>query len=111
MAELTESEFERLAGALLEHMAQSLEEALGDDAEVDLEGGILTIALETGGRYVINKHTPNRQIWVSSPKSGASHYGFDAAQEGWRDTRSGRSLEDALAGDLGVSSQRLLAAG
>ena len=31
------------------------------------------------GTWVVNKHAPTRQIWLSSPKSGARHYAFDAA--------------------------------
>lgn len=98
---MTEAEFERLATATLARFAETLEQGLGDAAEVDLQGGILTVTLDRGGAYVINKHTPNRQIWLSSPRSGASHYGFDAARSAWICTRSGRTLADMLAEELG----------
>ena len=29
--------------------------------------GVLTVKLGQKGTYVINKQTPNRQIWMSSP--------------------------------------------
>ena len=73
---------------------------LGDDLDVDLEGGILTIELESGGQYVINKHGPNRQIWMSSPKSGATHYDYDADRDAWTGTRDGADLATRLAGEL-----------
>ena len=98
---MTEAEFERLATAALTRFAETLERNLGAAAEVDFQGGILTIVLDRGGTYVINKHAPNRQIWLSSPRSGASHYGFDAGSKAWIDTRSGRALADVLAEELG----------
>jgi frataxin len=98
---MTEAEFERLATAALARFAETLEQNLGAAAEVDFQGGILTVTLDRGGEYVINKHAPNRQIWLSSPRSGASHYGFDAARAAWIDTRSGRALADVLADEFG----------
>jgi frataxin len=32
-----------------------------------LQDGVLTIRLGDKGTYVINKQTPNRQLWFSSP--------------------------------------------
>jgi hypothetical protein len=31
------------------------------------QSGVLTVKLGKHGTYVINKQTPNRQIWLSSP--------------------------------------------
>ncbi len=101
MAELDEGEFDRRAGATLARLADVLEDGLGDEADVDFSGGILTVTLEKGGRYVLNRHAPNRQIWLSSPRSGASHYAFDAVRGAWIGTRSGRTLAEVLAEDLG----------
>jgi frataxin len=98
--ELAETEFQRLADATLARLAEALEQGLADAAEVELQGGILTIDLDAGGQYVINKHAPNRQIWLSSPRSGASHYAFDAARGTWVATRSGRTLADVLTEEL-----------
>ena len=99
---MTEAEFERLATAVLARFAAMLEENLGDAAEVDFQDGILTIVLDRGGTYVINRHAPNRQIWLSSPRSGASHFSFDADHAAWIGTRSGRVLGELLAEELGA---------
>jgi frataxin len=98
---MTETEFERLATAALARLAEALERGLADTADVDYQGGILTVTLDQGGQYVINKHAPNRQIWLSSPRSGASHYAFDDARGAWTGTRSGRALGAVLAEELG----------
>lgn len=98
------SSFEKTADDTLAAFLDAIDEALGDRLEVDLQGGILTIELDSGGQYVINKHGPNRQIWMSSPKSGATHYDFDEAAGAWRCTRSGRLLNEVLAGELAQSA-------
>lgn len=92
--------FEGIATRLLERFADHLEQALADVAEVDYEGGILNLTLDSGGTYVINKHAPTQQIWLSSPHSGAWHFALDASSGAWRDTRQGRDLIDLLAGEL-----------
>jgi len=92
--------FEKTADATLAGFLDAVDDALGDRLEVDLQGGILTIELDQGGQYVINKHGPNRQIWMSSPKSGATHYDFDETAAAWRCTRSGRLLNQVLADEL-----------
>lgn len=98
---LSESRFHTLADGLLQTLADAVEEAVGDHAEADLIGGILTIDLESGGQYVINKHAPNRELWLSSPTSGAWHFGYDAGSEAWLSTRdASRSLTEVLAREL-----------
>jgi frataxin len=92
---MSDSAFETLANSLLE----ALEEGLGDDAE--LQGGILTVEGDAG-TWIVNKHAPTRQIWLSSPKSGAKHYAFEAAKGVWQDTRGGADLLTTLSGELGV---------
>jgi len=92
---MSEQAFETLADSLLE----SLEEEI-DDAE--LQGGVLTIDGDDG-TWVVNKHAPTRQIWLSSPKSGAHHYAFEAASGLWQDTRGGPDLLATLAAELDVA--------
>lgn len=82
---LDETRFHSLADDILERMADAIDEALGDKIDVDFEHGILNMKLPGGGVYVINKHGPMRQIWMSSPASGASH--FDHTDDGWVATR------------------------
>jgi frataxin len=97
---MDERAFETLADRTLQHLFARIDEELADAVEADLRGGILTLELDDGRQYVINKHAPNRQIWMSSPVSGASHYQHDAASGEWRSTRDGASLAARLAGEL-----------
>lgn len=96
---LDESRFSALADDILNRIADAVDDALGDEIEVEIQGGILTLSLPGGGQYVINKHAPNRQIWLSSPSSGATH--FDHADGAWVSTRDAAvRLDEVLAGEL-----------
>lgn len=99
---MDESTFHTLAGDVLELISETLDAVAGDDVECDLQDGVLTIEIEGTGHYVINKHTPNRQIWVSSPVSGASHFSHRGAG-GWVSTRGEETL-------LGLLSEEFSAA-
>ena len=103
---MNQAEFDRQGGAALEALFEQIDEQLGDWLEVELTSGILQIELPDGGTYVINKHAPNREIWMSSPKSGAWHFAADEAGA-WCSTRSGReALLDLLSQELAVASGR-----
>ena len=54
------------------------------------------------GTWLVNKHAPTRQIWLSSPQSGARHYAFDDGSGQWQDTRGGPELLALLSAELGV---------
>ena len=94
---MTDSAFESLADSLLE----ALEEGIGDHADAELQGGVLTVEADAG-TWIVNKHAPSRQVWLSSPKSGARHYAFDTGSGVWQDTRGGDDLLATLSDELGV---------
>ena len=102
---LDETAFDSLADRTLANLMDRIDAAMGDVLDIDMDGGILTIELDAGGQYVINKHAPNRQIWLSSPVSGARH--FDYSRDGdWRDTRGESGLHALLAEELRAATGR-----
>ena len=106
---MNQAEFERRAAEVLDSLFEQIEDQLGDWLDVEMTGGILQIELPDGGVYVINKHAPNREIWVSSPKSGAWHFAsVEAGADGstWRSTRGTEELTALLAGELAAASGR-----
>ena len=50
------------------------------------------------GTWVINKQTPNQQVWWSSPLSGPRRYEYDEKRERWVYTR--------VSGEAGAGSVR-----
>lgn len=96
---LDDGRFTTLADEVLEHLSDAIDDALGDRIDVDIQGGILTLALSGGGQYIINKHAPNREIWLSSPVSGAMHFGYRDGR--WISTRdASQVLQEVLAAEL-----------
>ena len=96
--------FETVADKTLNTMLDRIDDILGEEFDVDLNGGILNIELEDGAQYVINKNAPNYELWMSSPISGASHFYLEDDLVTWIDTRSGHKLFDKLANELSQSA-------
>ncbi|XP_063769988.1 frataxin, mitochondrial isoform X2 [Pseudophryne corroboree] len=72
---LDETTYERLAADTLYSLAEFFEDLADQpftppDYDVSFGNGVLTVKFGGDiGTYVINKQTPNRQIWLSSPTS------------------------------------------
>lgn len=97
---MDDSMFHAEADSMLEHLVNAIEEADEDGVvDAELQGGVLTITLEDGKEFVINKHLPTQQIWVSSPVSGASYFHYDMRLHRWVDDDEHR-LTKFLAGEL-----------
>ena len=97
---MTDSEFIALAERTLERIEAALEAAVdASDADVDWShhDGILEIVGEDGRKVIVNRHVPNREIWLAAP-GGAFH--FRAVDERWQDTRGGAELPVTLASTL-----------
>ena len=72
--------FESTSDETLEALCEHFEALIDDnpkllEADVTLASGVLTLLLpHPFGTYVINKQSPNQQIWLSSPQSGPIRY-------------------------------------
>lgn len=98
---MTETEFIALADRTLARIGSALDDALrNSDADVDwsLNDGILEIECEDGSKLILNRHVPNRELWVAA-RSGGFHFRIEGGA--WRDTRGGA--------ELGAEVARLLA--
>jgi CyaY protein len=92
----SDSAFLAAADATLAAIGAALDAALDtSDADVDwsLNDGILEIDCGKGGKLIVNRHVPNREIWVAA-RSGGFHFRADSGR--WRDTRSGQDLPTTL---------------
>ncbi len=96
---MDEQAFEALAGATLERWAEVIEDGC-DDVDVDCDGSVLTVELEDGRIFIVNRHRPLKQIWLSSPISGASHYDWNESEKAWAATRSDDRLHHLLAREV-----------
>jgi len=89
----TEGHYHRVADESLEEIQDAIEDILEDTAdaedeyEVTLSSGVLTVGIPPHGTYVLNKQTPNQQVWLSSPISGPRRYDYDVHLSTWVYTR------------------------
>ncbi|MDX1949665.1 MAG: iron donor protein CyaY [Rickettsiales bacterium] len=92
--------FHEKADEILEEIFSEID-AIADEnnLETDLLNGVLSIKTEDNGEYIINKHEPTKQIWFSSPFSGASRFNFDETKQQWVND-IGEPLSDFLHDEL-----------
>ena len=83
---MNETDFHRSVDAVMARIEASLEDS---SLDTDLESGILTVTCPDESRVIVNRQTPNREIWVAA-RSGGFHFRFEGGE--WRDTRSGDEL-------------------
>ena len=72
----TDSEFMAATDHVLAAIGAALDAALADsdvDLDWNLNDGILEIECEDGSKLIVNRHLPNREIWVAA-KSGGFHF-------------------------------------
>jgi frataxin len=58
--------------------------------------GVLNIEMRGKMYYVLNKQTPNRQIWLSSPISGPSRFEYKEGDGTWLHYRTNECLLQLL---------------
>eukprot|EP01083_Nonionella_stella_P227542 807238_1 len=83
----TESQYHYKADETLENMQDILDFYFEENpdfgsADITYASGVLTISLPKG-TWVLNKQTPNRQIWWSSPLTGPRRYEFAEKRNKW----------------------------
>ncbi|GAA5964283.1 hypothetical protein JCM8115_006054 [Rhodotorula mucilaginosa] len=113
ISQLTDREYHDVADKTMDRLTEYLEEtieAIDSDqaAAYDVEysasmcgkSGVLTVRLGDHGTYVLNKQPPNKQIWLSSPKSGPKRYDWDKQHHVWFYHRDGDLLHDLLNREL-----------
>ena len=93
----------KLSNETLESLNDRFSELIEDHdslmgADTNLADGVLTVKLNEHGTYVINKQTPNQQIWLSSPVSGP--YRYDIFRNSWVYKHTGETLHALLDREL-----------
>lgn len=99
-------DFHHNCNETLESLLEKLEgledycEKLPTDFDVILSDGVLTVTFGAKiGTYVINKQTPNHQIWLSSPVSGPKRYDWVPGR-GWLYKHEDCTLHELLTREI-----------
>ncbi|XP_011305725.1 frataxin homolog, mitochondrial [Fopius arisanus] len=105
-SELNSVEFEKISDDTLDSLAEYFDGIVEraehlPEADVSYGDGVLTIKFgDHVGTYVINRQSPNKQIWLSSPKSGPKRYDF--INNTWIYKHDGNSLHQLLDDEISL---------
>lgn len=80
---MTEAEFLDRADAMLTHIETAIDDA-ELDVDISLNGGVLEIEFDDGAKLIINRHAPNKELWLAAPSGGFHYRWLDGV---WRNTR------------------------
>lgn len=103
---LSTSQFEEIADKTLESIHEYVDDLIDDcnhlaDTDSSFSSGVLTINFGNKyGTYVINRQTPNQQIWLSSPSSGPKRYDYSDKIDAWIYKRNNQSLHELLQAEI-----------
>lgn len=90
---MNDSEFIDLTDAVLARIENAI-----DDADLDADfvrnGGVLELEFDSGAKVIINRHEPNRELWIAA-RSGGFHFGLKD-DGSWINARNGEEFFAAL---------------
>ncbi|KAI1337627.1 mitochondrial chaperone Frataxin [Xylariaceae sp. FL0016] len=117
-ATLTDAQYHELADDYLERLLTKYEAIADETGEIDVEysSGVMNVSIPNAGTYVLNKQPPNKQIWLSSPKTGPKRYDYvvisegqdqkqDTAKSTWVYMRDHSTLNELLLRETGVNME------
>lgn len=70
------------------HLVEEIEENYTDDLDLDIQEGFLQITSSQGDVWLLNRHSPTQEIWLSSPHNGGHHFSYEKNQEKWLSHRA-----------------------
>ncbi|CAK92207.1 unnamed protein product (macronuclear) [Paramecium tetraurelia] len=72
--EFTTTQFLKLSNLQLSSLNDKIENF--ENVETSFSDGVLNVHLPNGKSFVINRQTPNKQLWYSSPISGPQRFNY-----------------------------------
>ena len=97
---MTESEFLQHSDALFADIEDQIDEG-GWDFDCQFSGNVLTLEADDGSQIIVNRHTPNQELWIAA-KSGGYHFAERDGQ--WLATRDGSEFFTVLSEALSVAA-------
>ncbi|WP_137939398.1 iron donor protein CyaY [Chitinivorax sp. B] len=89
---MNESDFLDAAEAVFDRIEAAIDRS-GLDIECNLNESVMELEFDDGTKIIINRHTPNRELWIAA-KSGGFHYAW--RDDTWRNTRDGSEFFASL---------------
>lgn len=105
---LTDSEYHRLADAVLAGIEATIDRWLEDDVidiDVHRTGGLLELSLPNGSKIVVNTQPPLHELWLAA-RAGGHHYRYVDGR--WLDTKDGSEFFAGLSACASEQAGRTL---
>lgn len=99
---MTENEFLQFSDTLFAYIEDVIDEQ-GWAFDCHISGNVLAIEAEDGTQIIINRHTPNQELWIAA-KSGGFHFSYQDGE--WRATRDNSQFFDVLSQVLSEACQQ-----
>ncbi|VDQ07189.1 unnamed protein product [Trichobilharzia regenti] len=99
-------EYERVSNKALESLADTFDGlpeiySLSTDYDVEYAYGVLKVTFGPQiGTYIVNRQAPNKQLWLSSPRSGPKRYDYISSKDIWVYKHDGKSLHELLSEEI-----------
>ena len=97
---MTESEFLQHSDALFADIEDQIDEG-GWDFDCQFSGNVLTLEADDGSQIIVNRYTPNQELWIAA-KSGGYHFAERDGQ--WLATRDGSEFFTVLSEALSAAA-------
>jgi|GEM_PF-2665926 len=86
----------KFLAATLDYIQRKVEDALGPTVEIERTEDTLSIQLEGGHHYYLNKMELRETIGLASPLSGRHGFYYDKEKDSWISARNNVDLYDLL---------------
>ena len=101
---MEESEFKLKSGDVYNKIMNAFDDIDPDDAEPFFHLDNITITFRNGVKFIVNRQTPARQIWLATKKKGL-HFNYNAEKSQWLCSKTSselfRTLSEAILEELG----------
>lgn len=105
---LSDSDYQRLSGAVLAGIERTVDRWLQDDL-IDIDpqrtGGLLELSFPDGSKIIVNTQPPLQELWLAA-RGGGFHYRH--VQGRWLDTKDGSEFFAVLSREASAQAGKAL---
>lgn len=99
---MNETEFLHYSDRIFAHIEDEIEQG-GWDLDCQSQGNVLTIEADDGTQIIVNRHTPNQELWIAA-KSGGHHFAYKNGQ--WLSARDNSEFFAVLSDVLSAAVEQ-----
>jgi CyaY protein len=83
---MDESTYQKLADEAFRAIGDAFEDVDPEVVDCEVAGDVVTLAMRSGGKCIVNTQRPARQIWLAA-SARAWHFSWDDQRQRWLDDK------------------------